>query len=252
MELGQARRPRSEVATFNDLEPRKKCSVCCGLRCAAFIGGFTFIFTLLCNSIILGGKLTEGRGLIGFCDRNLFIALPLAAVTFTHHLILSESLWSKNRKTVWEINWQSTFTNMTLWTVGTTMCTLLSRKFLSTCSRTYRMLMWDYYRTRRGCANPWCPSLYGRISADLDWYNIFWTLSFYHIVWSMFAIMLEKEMGAQYAMFFRDWKYSKWCSPRWREWRELEVLRNVHTEHKVASWRWGSFLTNSKWHIRGQ
>lgn len=250
MDLGQSVRPRADVADFQDFTPRNKCTFCCGLRCAAFTGAFAFLITLPCNAAVMGGRVTGGRGFIGFLDHNLFIALPVAAITFTHQMILSEALWSKNRKTIWEINWQSALTNISLWTVGVTAATLLSRKYVPQYSRTYRLQLWDYRRARRGCANAYMPSIYGRITEGLDWYNILWTLSLYHIFWAMMSVMLEKEMGSHYAMFFRDWKYSKWCSPRWREWRELEVMRTVQREQKVVPVRWGSFLTNDRWRTR--
>ncbi|CCW72336.1 unnamed protein product [Phytomonas sp. Hart1] len=252
MELGQATRPRSAVAPFSDFEPRAKCAGCCGLRGAALVAGPVFLLTVASNAIILGGRLGEGRGWRGFCDRNLFLALPLAAVVGTHHWVLSEALWSKHRKSVWAINWQSSLTNLSAWGLGTAVATWVSRRVLPGRSRAYRMWMWDYYRTRRGCANPWCPTLFGRLSADLDWYNVVWTLSLYHLVWAMVTMMLEKQLGAQYAMFFRDSRYSKWCSPRWREWREVVVCTKLHTDHKVAKWRWGTFLTNNKWYTRSQ
>lgn len=250
MDLGQATRPRAEVEAFNDMTPRKKCTLCCGLRCAAFTGAAAMLITLPCNAVMLGGRLTEGNGWKGFLNRNLFVALPVAAICFTHQVLLSEALWSKNKKTVWEVNLQSTLSNIVLWVLGVGVCTTLSRRYLPARSRAYRLSLWNYRRTRRAAQNAWLPSVYGKITEDLDWYNVLWTLSLYHIVWGMLSVMLEKEMGSHYAMFFRDWQYSKWCSPRWREWRELEVMRAAQKEHKVSPARWGSFITNDRWRTR--
>lgn len=250
MELGQTQRPRAPVEPFHDFEPRQKCTVCCGLRCAAVTGCVTFAFSLLCNGVVLGRRVTDGAGWRGLLNRNGLLALPVAAITFTHQYLLSESLWSKNKKSVWQVNTQSTLSNVSLWVVGTALCTVLSRRYLPGKSRAYRLSLWEYQRVRRGCANPWLPTVFGRVTQDLDWYNILWTLSIYHVLWGMVAVMLEKEAGAHYAMFFRDSNYSRWCSPRWREWRELEVRRQVDTEQAVAPNRWGTFLTNDKWRTR--
>ncbi|EPY33504.1 hypothetical protein STCU_02185 [Strigomonas culicis] len=250
MELGQATRPREPVEPFNDPEPRTKCSFCCALRSALVTGGFICLVTLPCNAAVQRGRLCDGAGWRGFLNRHLFMPLPFAAITFTHQLVLSESLWSKNRKTVFEVNWQSSLTNLTLWVVGVTAATVLSRRYLPAASRTYRLLLWDYTRTRRDCANKWMPTAFGTVTADLDWYNILWVLSLYHVLWGMMSVMLEKEMGAHYAMFFKSSSYSRWCSPRWREWRELEVQRRIQTEQVVAPSRWGTFLTNDRWRVR--
>ncbi|KAK7195685.1 hypothetical protein NESM_000498600 [Novymonas esmeraldas] len=250
MELGQTQRPRAPTEPFHDFEPRQKCTVCCGLRSASVTGCACLCFSLLCNAFVLGGRVTDGRGWRGFVNRNGLLAFPVAAITFTHQTLLSESLWSKNKKTVAQVNVQSTLSNMTLWVTGVTVCTVLSRRYLPSRSRTYRLALWEYQRTRRGCANAYLPSLFGRVSEDLDWYNILWTLSGYHVLWGMVSVMLEKELGAHYAMFYRDSWYSLWCSPRWREWRELEVRRLVDKEQTVAPNRWGTFLSNDKWRTR--
>ncbi|KAG5481212.1 hypothetical protein CUR178_06444 [Leishmania enriettii] len=250
MELGQTQRPRAPVEPFQDYEPRRKCTVCCGLRYASFTGFATFCVSLVCNVFVLGGRVTDGRGWRGFLNRNTLLALPVAAITFTHQVLLSESLWSKNKKTVLQVNTQSTLSNMSLWMAGTALCTAVSRRYLPAHSRAYRLAMWEYQRTRRGCANPWMPTVLGRVTQDLDWYNVMWTLAMYHLLWGMVSALLEKELGAHYAMFYRNGQYSRWCSPRWREWRELEVIRHVNTEHVVSPNRWGTFITNDKWRTR--
>lgn len=250
MELGQVRRPRGEVDEYQDMEPRKKCTFCCGLRCAAIACGTALLITLPCNAVMTRGRLTDGKGLLGFLNRNMLVPLPLAAIAFTHHVILSESLWGRNKKTVFEINWQSALSNILLWTTGVAVCTVLSRRYLPSASRSYRLLLWEYHRVRRGCANPYLPSVFGRVTEDLDWYNILFTLSIYHLMWGMLSVSLEKNLGAHYAMLFRDMKFSKWCSPRWREWREVQVMRNVQTEQQTMETRWGTFLTNNRWRVR--
>ncbi|CBH16792.1 hypothetical protein, conserved [Trypanosoma brucei gambiense DAL972] len=247
MNLGQVPRPRDEPEPFNDFEPRRKCSICCGLRCAAVTGGALFLIVLPCNLIMIRGRIFDGRGFIGFADRHLLVPLPFAAITFTHQIIQSEALWSKNRKTLWQVNTQSAGLNILLWSILTVACTAVSRRQGPRWSRSYRLLLWDYRRTRRCCANRYLPTAFGRISADLDWYNVLWTVSVYHVLWGMFAVMVERGFGAHYAMFYRDWPYSRWCSPRWREWRELEAMKYINTEQVVAPSRWGSFITNDRW-----
>lgn len=250
MELGETPRPRAPVEPFNDFEPRKKCTVCCGLRYASFTGAAALAITVVCNAVVLGGNITDSRGWRGFLNRNCLVALPLAGITFTHHVLLSESLWSKHKKRIADINLQSSLSNLTFWLVGTFFCTTLTRRYLPSISRQYRLSLWEYQRRRRSCANPWLPTIFGRVTADLDWYNILWTLSMYHLIWGMLSVMLEKEAGANYAIFYRDMQYSKWCSPRWREWREVEVQTKVNTDHVASPHRWGSFLSNDRWRTR--
>lgn len=250
MELGQTPRPRAAVPEYTDRTPRVPCSVCCGLRCAAVVGGVALLVTMPCSTLLLRGRVCDGRGWRGFCNVHLLTALPLSAITFTHQVILSESLWSRNKHSVWQINWQSSLTNMVLWVSATALCTMTSRKYAARWSRRYRLSLWEYRRRRRGCANAWLPTPFGRISDDLDWYNVLWCVSMYHLLWGFVTLTLERQSGAHYAMFFRDWPYSRWCAPRWREWRELEVMRHVHTEQVVVKDRWGSFLTNDRWKAR--
>lgn len=251
MELGQSARPRATVAEFNDFQQRKKCSFCCAVRSSLYAGGVLFAISFPCNSVMLGVRhVCEGRGLLGFLNRHLFLALPFSAVTFTHQWMVSESLWSKHRKTVYDINVQTTIGNILLWGLLIGGGTFVSRRVLPSRSRTYRLTLWEYQRSRRSCANKYFPSMFGRMTEDLDWYNLMWTLSVYHILWGMAAVLLEKEMGAQYAMFYRDSAYSAACSPRWREWREVEVSRHVHKSQSIAPDRWGTFLTHDKWRTR--
>ncbi|EKF31445.1 hypothetical protein MOQ_004722 [Trypanosoma cruzi marinkellei] len=251
MDLGQTQRPRPPPEAFNDFEPRRKCTFCCGIRCAAVAGAAVFAITFPCNLVVLGGRMCEGRGMKGFLDRHLLLPLPVFLITFTHQTIQSEALWSKNKKTLWNLNWQSAGLNVFLWTSMTLIGTFISRRYATHWSRQYRLLMWEYQRTRRSCGNKYMPTVLGRTTEDLDWYNILWTLSLYHIVWGMITIMEEREIGAHYAMFYRDCPYSRWCSPRWREWRELEVLKHVNKEHLVGPFRWGSFISTDRWRSSG-
>lgn len=250
MDIGQSPRPRALAPEFNEFEPRKKCTLCCAARAGAYAGAVALAITVPCNLVMLSGKLSDTPGLRGFVNRHFFIALPFAAVTFTHQWILSESLWSKNRKTVLDINIQSTLSNILLWCVATGASTFVSRRVLPQRSRTYRLILWEYTRVRRSCANKYFPTMFGRLVEDFDWYNMMWILSIYHILWGMASVLLEKEAGAQYAMFYRDSTYSRWCSPRWREWRELEVIKHVQRDQAVGPSRWGTFLTNDKWRSR--
>lgn len=129
---------------------RTKCAVCCGLRCAAVTGGATLLLiTVPCNALLLSGRICDGNGWHGFLNRNLLFALPVAAITFTHQTLLPEGLWSKNRKTAWDVNLWSTLSNAALWVVGVVVCTTASRRRLPSRSRTYRLLLWDWSRRRQ-------------------------------------------------------------------------------------------------------
>ncbi|KAG8346433.1 hypothetical protein TRVL_02745 [Trypanosoma vivax] len=247
MDLGQTQRPRKQPEPFNDFEVRQKCTICCGLRCAAIVGALLFTVTFPCNLIMKGGRLFDGHGIRGFLDSYFLLPLPFAAVTFTHQVIQSEALWSKNKKPLWQLNTQSTGLNLALWSVLTFSFTVVSRRYASQWSRSYRLLLWEYRRTRRDCANKYVPTFFGRITEDLDWYNVMWTVTSYHLLWGMVVILAERGFGAHYAMLYRDWPYSRWCSPRWREWREIEAMKHVNTEHVVLSSRWGSFISSDRW-----
>ncbi|ESL07844.1 hypothetical protein TRSC58_04463 [Trypanosoma rangeli SC58] len=247
MDLGQTPRPRSQQEAFNDFEPRRKCALCCGVRCAAVAGAVVFAITFPCNLAVMGGRVCDGRGVIGFLDRHFFLPLPMALVCFTHQSIQSEALWSKNKKPLWDLNWQAAGLNILLWTSMTLVGTTVSRRYAPHWSRKYRLQLWEYQRARRSCANKYMPTVVGKITEDLDWYNILWTLSLYHVLWGMITVMAERELGAHYAMFYRDWPYSRWCSPRWREWREVETLKYVNKEQLVGLSRWGSFISKDRW-----
>eukprot|EP00796_Vickermania_ingenoplastis_P004067 gene4067-2916_t len=208
MNIDQSSRPRGRIEDFEDLQSRKKCTLCCAARNSLYAGGVVFGITFPCNLVMLGGRVCDTGGWRGFMNRHLFVALPFAAITFTHQWLLSESLWSKNRKSVFTINIQSTLSNIMLWCSLTAAGTLVSRKILPPRSRAYRLLLWEYTRTRRNCADKYFPTLFGRMTEDLDWYNVLWTLGIYHLLWGMAAAFLEKEAGAQYAMFYRDSAYN--------------------------------------------
>lgn len=250
MEVGQTPRPRAPVPDFSDDQPRKKCSFCCATRYSLLAGAVVLAITFPCNLVMLSGKLCDGAGWRGFVNCHCFIPLPFTAVVFTHQWILSESLWSKNRKSVLDINIQSTLTNIVLWCTLTGAATYVSRNILPVRSRAYRLLLWDYSRKRRSCANKYFPSVFGRLKEDMDWYNMLWILSSYHVLWGMVSVLLEKRSGAQFAIFFRDSHYSRLCSPRWREWGEVQMINEHQKEQMVAPSRWGNFLTNDKWKSR--
>ena len=180
-------------------------------------------------------------------DEYLLFPLPLTLIATTHHIMISEGLWSKNKKTVWDVNWQATAINMGLWSVLIAASTIASRKYLPPRSTWYRLQLWEYQRTRRSVANKYMPSVSGRVTEDLDWYQFAWFGFVYHILWGAITTGLDKRLNSHYGMFYRQMSYSKWCSPRWREWRERRIHEDVLTEHPQMKGRWGNFVTSEKW-----
>ena len=239
MELGQVSRPREALEEYRDDEPRTKCTTCCGLRMALLVGAGAFVLSAPLITLRYGMKKVRSFRLRDVLDAYLLVPLPLAAIVFTHHAILSESLWSKHKKIIFDCQVEATVMNCCLWILVTAVGTAVSRKVLPARFRWYRLLNWEYERIRRTCSHRWLPTFLGRVSEDLDWYNIVWTLTAYHLVWGTMILVNEKQQGAHYAMFYREMPYSKWCSPRWREWREHKVRELVDTQHRVAKNRWG-------------
>ena len=145
------------------------------------------------------------------------------------------------------MNWQATSLNFFLWCVGVAACTMASRRYIPGYSTKYRIMLWEYQRTRRTIANRYLPTVTGKITEDLDWYNILWFGMFYHFMWGAVTAGLDKQLGSHYAMLYKHTTYSQWCSPRWREWREKKVRESVMPDHPDLKGRWGNFITYEKW-----
>lgn len=242
-------RPRNVDTSEPELDaPRSKCCFCCGLRVGAYIFAGTFVFGLPCG-LIRTGCTIRGLGVVGLIDEYCILPVPVALIATTHHMLISEGLWSKNKKTVWDVNWQATALNVALWTTAVGVSTVVTRKYLPARSTAYRLLLWEYQRTRRSVANKYLPTLTGKISENLDWYQFAWYGVLYHILWGAVTAALDRNLNAHYGMFYRQMNYSKWCSPRWREWRERRVHEELLKEQPKMKGRWGNFITSEKWRV---
>lgn len=185
----------------------------------------------------------------GIADRFFLIPLPMAAFSFTHHYIMSHALWSKNEKTIWDVNWQSTGLNTLLWLSLCAGGTRLSRYVLPKLSREYRLKLWDWQRNSRGVQHPYLCSFFGTLSDHFSWVYLLWYMNVYHLLWMGITMLLDRQMHSHYAMFYKSLPYSRWCSPRWREWRESEVLKEVLPKQQPNPHlrRWGSVLQLDEW-----
>lgn len=250
MEIDEVVRPRQQLAPFVDNTARTKCTVCCGANTAAWV-----FAVLTCVQLPISVALFSRRVVCAtwwsILDHSVIVSLPVSLMAFTHQMLLSEALWSKNRKTVFECNIEATAINIGLWSASIASCTLVSRRWLASKSHSYRMLQWEYHRKTRSAANKFVPSGFGRVSVDLDWYSICAYGSLYHTLWGGMIIFLEKFQGAHYAMLYRDSTFSKRCSPRWREWREHVVREQIDKEQKVLQGRWSNTVKADRWRARG-
>ena len=245
MDLDEKIRPKIVVKQEMDTTKREQCSVCCAAKVAGCLGAGITALTFFPNLDVQDSWRLGGPK--NFCNRFFLISLPVSAVCFTHQYMLSQSLWSKNRKGIFDINMQCLFFNVALWCTIIGTGTLISRKVLVKKSRTYRLIHWDYERNRRTHSRKWVPSAYGRLTHDLDWLNMCYYAHFYHVFWLLVSKSLESTLHAHYAMFWKDSRYSKWCSPRWREWRESQLDEQVYNKDKPVQNRWGSLITLDAW-----
>lgn len=250
MDFGGTPRPRQQLAAFDDTEARTKCSLCCAARNSLYVFGAVWIMQAPIACALYGLK-NVFASKIAFLDYTCLLALPIGLASFTHQALLSESLWSKNRKTVMHCNVETVIMNLAGWVCVVGASTYVSRYILVKSNTTYRMLQWDYRRKCLNAPNKYLPSLMGTVSLDLDWYTFMWYVWLYHLTWAGVSVMLEKQQGAHYAMLYRSSSFSKRCSPRWREWREHEVRTKVDAVHKVADGRWGNIFTGERWRGRG-
>jgi hypothetical protein len=250
MNIEGVSRPRQNIGKFEDNEPRSKCSLCCALRNSAFVFGCVWISQVPIACAIFGFR-NVFASKVALLDYTCLIPLPISLAAFTHQHLLSESLWSKNRKTVFECNVETIVMNVVGWCAVVGACTYVSRNILVKKNTTYRMLQWDYRRKMQTSPNKYAPSFFGTVSLDLDWYTFLWFAWGYHLGWVGVTIFLEKQQGAHYAMLYRSTSFSKRCSPRWREWREHKVRDEIAVTHKVASGRWGNIISGEMWRGRG-
>ena len=252
MDLGQEKRPAQEIQnTFViDKEERKQCSVCC----AAWSGLIAFCAASVASAP--GQWVSMEKHLVTWprrLDRFLFLPLPIGVVAFTHHYMISSALWSKNKKQIWEINWECTGWNILLWCGLVGAGTVFGRNVLVKYSREYRLRQWEYSRIRRSVSNPYLPQLWGSITENLDYVHFLWWVALYHTIWLGVIMGMDKSMNAHYAMMYRNLNYSKKCSPRWREWREIKMREEVDTKAETGASigykRWSSFIQFDPWRV---
>ena len=241
-------RYRAPPKEFEDGTPRRQCSVCCAARMSALAFGFMAFFT--CPPIILRGYM-ENKAILpvsNFINHMLLLPLPFAASCFTHQLLLSNALWSKNEKTIWDIQWECMIINLGGWYMVGFGSTAFSRYVLVKYSREWRVRVWDHRRQRRASANKYFPPWVGKVSEDMDIVVMFWMLHAYHTLWGSALWALEKGVHATYSFFFRQLSYSKHCAPRWREHREVEIDTATKTEFKPPWYRrWGNYFNTDEW-----
>lgn len=246
MNIGGASRPRDQQAEYHDFEKRNKCTVCCAAYNCMWVFGVSISITFPCSLAVIGRKVMLASWKSAL-DHALFFPLPLTLVTFTHQMLLSESLWSKNKKSVFDCNVDSSFLNVGLWAVAIGAGTYISRFVLVNKSNKYRLIMWDYRRKNRAAINKYIPAPWGSVMYDLDWYNVAACLWLYHALWAFATLFLDRSMGAHYAMFAQSTNFSKRCSPRWREWREQQIREKLDNTHRVIEGRWKNNVSNETW-----
>jgi hypothetical protein len=251
MELGQQQRPVPPNEKFEvDKKERKQCSLCCALASSGIC------FTIACIAYIPGAWVTLEKRLVTWprrLDRLMFMPLPVALASFTHQYMMSQALWSKNRKQVWSINWETLGWNYLLWGAIVVSCTTFSRQVLVRYSRDYRLRQWEYTRIRRAIPNPYMPQMWGTVTGTLDYVHFLWFISFYHLAWSGLSFGLDNALNAHYGIFYRSVSYSRLCSPRWREWREQQLKDFVYTEASTGETlgyrRWGTPISSDPWRL---
>eukprot|EP00759_Apiculatamorpha_spiralis_P012508 PhF_6_TR19527/c0_g1_i1/m.28498 len=245
-------RPAQEILPFHDTAPRQKCSLCCAAYCASITG-------LISLSISIPSVLTQ----IGFyydeitkkqtwrqffvlnTNRLALVTVPLMAVSFTHAFIVSHALWSKNKKSMWDVNWESCVMNITLW-LGLTACgTLFSRKYLVKNSHAYRLKYWEYTRERKK-TQEWLPHISGTLTATHGFINQMWVINVYHII--MLYLTYLTDMEGNNNSVDLDNQFMRRCSPRWRQWSEIEMQREYYTAEKIRTdRRWGMHSLKDSW-----
>jgi hypothetical protein len=247
MQLGQTLRENPVPPPFTDLEPRTQCGLCCAAYTSFFAFACTAMFHVPCNHFTSPTKI---KTIWQFLDRALLIPMPFAAGCFTHQYMVSQALWSKNEKVLFDVNYDTLFYNAALWASLVGGCTWVSRNVLPKHSRKYRLLLWDYRREYRTCHNRYMPTCWGSCSEHLDWYAFLWWVQLYHLFWFGFSMAMESGAKMHYGMLIGGY-YSKSCSPRWREWREVKIQTELAVaakkEEESKFSRWGNLLTLDDW-----
>jgi len=248
MDIGNQLRPKPPIVHEVEPEERRKCIVCCGLYCAAFVGASLGAFFIPCTFVTYNEPITTWLGLV---NRYGFVPLPFMATTFVHQCIMSQGMWSPRKRQVWDLNWSvmaiSIATQYSLIAVGTA----LSRYVLPRYSRTYRLLLWDYQRYRRTVSNKVVPSPLGTISENLDWLHAAWAVNIYHICWASITMAADQVSKNRYAILYRGMGYSRMCSPRWREWREVKISNSLDMMLVPKPFkRWGNLFTLDEWRTK--
>uniref|UniRef100_A0A7S1M2P8 Uncharacterized protein n=1 Tax=Neobodo designis TaxID=312471 RepID=A0A7S1M2P8_NEODS len=241
-------RYRAPPKNFQDGEARRQCSLCCAGRMAMLAFGFMTFFTL--PPVFLRGYM-ESKPILpisNLINHWLLLPVPFAASCFTHQYLMSNALWSKNEKTVWDIQWECTLMNLGGWYFTITAATLFSRNVLVKYSREWRVRVWDHRRQRRAAANKYFPPWVGKFTEDMDAVVFLWMLHAYQTLWVGASWALDRSTNATYSFFFRQLSYSKHCGPRWREHREVEIDTATKTEFKPPWYRrWGNYFNTDEW-----
>jgi hypothetical protein len=252
MELNQKLRPRIPVEHEVEKDKRTKCNACCGLYCASHLFVFSFAVTAPCQFVAfkyIGAA--PVKGLVGFMDRYFFVPLPLAASCFVHQCIMSQALWSPRKRPVYDIHWMVAGISIGIQFGCIAVATAVSRLFLQRYSRAYRLKQWDYERLRRNANLKMLPSVGGMMTENFDWVQACWMVMFYHMFWGGAVTGSDAALKSRYALWYRGMDYSKHCSPRWREWREQEILTKTDKEWQpLPTSRWGSIFVMDEWRDR--
>eukprot|EP00760_Papus_ankaliazontas_P023219 PhM_4_TR198/c0_g1_i1/m.101519 len=252
VEKHYAPRPIGQIPEFRDGAPREQCNVCCGLFAAGYtLGGLQIMalpFTLVQHFAdpINRKKYSGWRFVMVTVDRWAHLCVPGAAIAFTHSVLISSALWSKNKKTLWEVNWETLGVNTLAWLAAVGAGMFLWRRVLPKRSHACRLLMWDYQRARQNTQYPLLPWLNGRMTLDTGFMNMLWWLNMYCILYGMMAYGMD-EGRFTYAMD-TDNTYMRLCSPRWREWTELELKKDFYQDQKsLTQRRWGTPYLRDSW-----
>lgn len=249
MEHNQKLRPRVQQPHVIEKDERKKCNLCCGLYCATYVFGAALFVTAPSSFVAfryIGAP--PVKGILGFMDRYFFVPLPLALSCLVHQSIMSQALWSPRQRPVYDIHWMVGGISIGLQFGCIAVCTAFSRLVVQRYSRAYRLKQWDYERLRRTANNKMLPSVGGMVSESFDYVQACWMVMFYHMLWGMAVTGADAALKSRYAIWYRGMSYSKWCSPRWREWREQEISQRLDkTYAPQPTSRWGSIFVLDPW-----
>ena len=237
-------RPRAEERPYYDPIPRKQCTICCALYGTAVTGAVMQVISTpstVVQYLFYKGDVaavTWRRAFLLTVDRLAFLSLPFMGLSFTHNAMLSHAMWSKNRKSLWEINWQSLFINAILWLGISAGGCYVSRYVIPKYSHFWRLQNWDYSRARVKSNYRYWPHFSGTFTENHGIVNQIWAINVYTITCMLMTISVDIG-GSQYSMD-RDNKFMTVCSPRWREWSEVKLRKELFTVATSPSeMRWG-------------